>query len=408
MRRVVVTGMAGVTALGNTADDIFAAIKQGKTATRNIAQWHNINGLNTQLGAPIEDFKIPEHYTRKQTRGMGRVAKLATVATENALKDANLLDQENLLSSGNVGVAYGSCSGSTKPLAELTSILTDNSVNNVNATTYIKGMSHTCAVNIALFFGLTGRLIPTSSACTSSSQAIGYAYEAVKYGLQDIMIAGGAEELCPSQVAVFDTLYATSQMNDHPEFTPRPFDRDRDGLVLGEGGVTLILESLEHAEQRGAKIYAEIVGFGTNCDAVHVTQPTAEKMQKALELALKDANLKANDIGYINAHGTATERGDIAESQATANIFGPNTPISSLKGYFGHTLGACGALESWLSIEMMRKGTLLANANLQNIDPKCSPMNYLQSSVNLSVDYVMSNNFAFGGVNTSLIFKKWK
>ncbi|APC96272.1 beta-ketoacyl-ACP synthase [Francisella frigiditurris] len=408
MRRVVVTGMAGVTALGNTADDIFTAIQQGKTATRNIAQWHNIKGLNTQLGAPIEDFQIPEHYKRKQTRGMGRVAKFATVATENALKDANLLGQEDLLSSGSVGVAYGSCSGSTKPLAELTSILTDNSVNNVNATTYIKGMSHTCAVNIALFFGLTGRLIPTSSACTSSSQAIGYAYEAIKYGLQDIMIAGGAEELCPSQVAVFDTLYATSQMNEHPEFTPRPFDRDRDGLVLGEGGVTLILESLEHAEQRGAKIYAEIVGFGTNCDAVHVTQPTAEKMQKALELALKNANLNANDIGYINAHGTATERGDIAESQATANIFGPNTPISSLKGYFGHTLGACGALESWLSIEMMRKSMLLANANLQNIDPKCSPLNYLQSSVNLDVDYIMSNNFAFGGVNTSLIFKKWK
>ncbi|MFC4891667.1 beta-ketoacyl-ACP synthase [Pseudofrancisella aestuarii] len=408
MRRVVVTGMAGVTALGNTADDIFTAIQQGKTATRNIAQWHNIKGLNTQLGAPIENFNIPEHYTRKQTRGMGRVAKFATVATENALKDANLLDQEDLLNSGNVGVAYGSCSGSTKPLAELTSILIDNSVNNVNATTYIKGMSHTCAVNIALFFGLTGRLIPTSSACTSSSQAIGYAYEAIKYGLQDIMIAGGAEELCPSQVAVFDTLYATSQMNEHPELTPRPFDRDRDGLVLGEGGVTLILESLEHAKQRGANIYAELVGFGTNCDAVHVTQPTAEKMQKALELALKNANLNADDIGYINAHGTATERGDIAESQATANIFGPNTPISSLKGYFGHTLGACGALESWLSIEMMRKGMLLSNANLQNIDPKCSPLNYLQSSVNLNVDYIMSNNFAFGGVNTSLIFKKWK
>lgn len=408
MRRVVVTGMSGVTALGKTVEDIFTAIMQGKTAIKNIEQWHKIEGLNTQLGAPIEDFELPKHYTRKQTRGMGRVAKLATVATEDALRMAGLLRNKELFESGLCGVAYGSCSGSTRPLADLTSIVVDNHIKNVNATTYIKGMSHTCAVNIALFFGLTGRLIPTSSACTSSSQAIGYAYEAIKFGLQDVMIAGGAEELCPSQVAVFDTLYATSQMNDTPNLTPRPFDRDRDGLVLGEGGVTLILESLEHAEQRGAEIYAEIVGFGTNCDAIHVTQPTAKKMQKALELALKDANLKSSDIDYINAHGTATDRGDIAESQATASVFDKTIPISSLKGYFGHTLGACGALEAWLSIEMMQRGNILPNVNLENIDPNCAELNYVQLAIDADIDYVMSNNFAFGGVNTSLIFKKWK
>jgi 3-oxoacyl-[acyl-carrier-protein] synthase II len=281
-------------------------------------------------------------------------------------------------------------------------------VKNINATTYIKGMSHTCAVNIALFFGLTGRLIPTSSACTSSSQAIGYAYETIKYGMQDVMIAGGAEELCPSQVAIFDTLFATSQMNENPELAPRPFDKDRDGLVIGEGGVTLILESYEHAQNRGAKIYAEIVGFGTNCDAVHVTQPTAEKMKIALELALNDANISADKIGYINAHGTATDKGDIAESNATASIFSNETPISSLKGYFGHTLGACGALESWLSIEMMNRGQIVANANLDNVDKNCANLNYIRNPINTKLNYVMSNNFAFGGVNTSLIFKKYK
>lgn len=405
--RVVVTGMAGVTALGNDADHIFDAILQGKTATRNIQAWHEIDGLNTQLAAPVENFTTPDHYTRKQTRGMGRVALLATVATEKALTDAQLINQRELLSNGRVGIAYGSCSGSTYPLADLVTIRTEKSVRNVNATTYIKAMSHTCAVNIALFFGLTGRLIPTSSACTSSSQAIGYAYESIKYGQQDVMIAGGAEELCPSQVAIFDTLYATSQMNGHPEQSPRPFDAERDGLVLGEGGVTLILESLDHALARGASIYAEVVGFGTNCDAVHITQPTAEMMQRALQLALDDAQLEASAIGYINAHGTATDRGDIAESHATANMVSKHTPISSLKGYFGHTLGACGALESWLSIEMMRRCQLLPNANLQQIDPNCAPLNYLKAPLASSPNYVMSNNFAFGGVNTSLIFKRW-
>ena len=290
MNRVVVTGMAGVTALGNTADEIFENMLAGKTATTIMHEWTDIDGLNTKLGAPILNFQTPD-YPRKKIRGMGRVAKLATVATENALYDAGLLNNTEILTNGRTGVSYGSCSGSPEPLGELSSIMTERCVKNINATTYIKGMSHTCAVNIALFFGLTGRLIPTSSACTSSSQAIGYAYESIKFGIQDVMIAGGAEELCPSQVAIFDTLFATSQMNENPELAPRPFDKDRDGLVIGEGGVTLILESLEHAQNRGAKIYAEIVGFGTNCDAVHVTQPTAEKMKIALELALNDANI---------------------------------------------------------------------------------------------------------------------
>ncbi len=406
MKRVVVTGISGVTALGNTADDIFTNMLARKTATRFIPEFAEIDGLNTKLGCPVENFQEPD-YPRKKTRGMGRVAKFATVATENALEQAGLLDEKELLSSGSVGVAYGSCSGSPAPLGELSSIMTEKCVKNINATTYIKGMSHTCAVNIALFFGLTGRLIPTSSACTSSSQAVGYAYEAIKYGMQDVMIAGGAEELCPSQVAIFDTLFATSQMNDNPELAPRPFDRDRDGLVIGEGAVTLVLESLEHAQNRGANIIAEIVGFGTNCDAVHVTQPTAEKMKNSLELALKDANITADKIGYVNAHGTATDRGDIAESNATAMVFDKTIPVSSLKGYFGHTLGACGALESWLSIEMMNRGLLIPNANLNNIDENCAKLGYLKEYKEIKTDYVMSNNFAFGGVNTSLIFKKY-
>lgn len=406
--RVVITGMSGITSLGNNWEEIHKNIIQRKTGIRIISEWEKINGLHTSLGGPILNFQLPQHYTRKQTRAMGRVAQFATVATEEALKQANLLDQKKILTEGRTGIAYGSCSGSTDALCDLTEIKTEQTVKKVTATTYIKSMSHTCAVNLGIFFGITGRIIPTSSACTSSSQAIGYAYEAIKHGYQDIMIAGGAEELCVSQVAIFDTLYATSQKNATPHLTPRPFDQNRDGLVIGEGSCSLILEELHHAKARGAKIYAEIVGFGTNCDAKHITQPSARTMGSALSLAMKEANLSPSDIGYVSAHGTATENGDIAESKATNQILGAHVPISSLKSYFGHTLGACGATEAWLSIHMMNDGVFIPTINLDVVDPHCATLDYIKNEERpLQCNYIMSNNFAFGGVNTSLIFKRW-
>lgn len=407
-RRVVVTGMAGITSLGQDIAGIFENMHQQKTGIGIMEEWKSIKGLNTQLGAPIKDFKLPAHFTRKKTRSMGRVAQLAAVATEKALIDAKLNGDTAMLTNGRLGVAYGSCSGSTYPLGDLVRVRTESILKDVTAMTYIKAMSHTCAVNIALLFEITGRIIPTSSACTSASQAIGYAYEAIQHGYQDAMIAGGAEELCASQAAIFDTLYATSQKNDKPETTPRPFDKDRDGLVLGEGAGTLILESLEHALARGAHIYAEIVGYGTNCDAVHMTQPSAKTMQMAIELALHNANLLPTQIDYVNAHGTATDRGDIAESYAMQAVFGENILVSSLKSYFGHTLGACGAVEAWLSIAMMNQGLLFPTANLKTVDSNCAALGYIQSQpLAQDCSYIMTNNFAFGGVNTSLIFKKW-
>ena len=210
------------------------------------------------------------------------------------------------LKSGRVGIAYGSCTGSTAAVCDFADMLVNHSTHKITATSYVQMMPHTTAVNTGLFFGLTGRVIPTSSACTSGSQAIGYAYEAIRFGLQDAMVAGGAEELCPSEVAVFDTLFATSTLNDTPSVTPKPFDRTRDGLVIGEGAGTLMLEELEHAKARGAKIYAEIVGFATNCDATHITQPNRVTIQRCIEDALRMAELSPADIGYISAHGTAT------------------------------------------------------------------------------------------------------
>jgi 3-oxoacyl-[acyl-carrier-protein] synthase II len=249
-------------------------------------------------------------------------------------------------------------------------------------------------------------MIPTSSACTSGSQAIGYAAEAIRLGKADVMIAGGAEELDITDSAVFDTLFATSTKNDTPHLAPRPYDRDRDGLVIGEGAATLILEEWEHAKARGAVIHAELVGFGTNSDGNHVTQPQAKTMEIALRLALEDAGLAPEAIGLVNGHGTATEWGDIAESQATAKVFGPRMPIHSLKSYFGHSLGACGSIEAWLGIKMMNDGWVCPTANLMAVDERCAPLDYVMSEGRrLDMDYFMSNNFAFGGINTSLIFR---
>ena len=332
-RRVVVTGMGGVTALGNDWPTIRAHLEAGQTAIRYMPEWERFDGLNTRLGAPIADRITAHSYPRKKTRTMGPVALMAVQATERALADAGLLGQA-LLGSGKVGIAYGSSFGTPSAVQGFAEFQTRGSSRSLTATSYIEMMSHTAPVNIDLFFGVTGRIITTSSACTSGSQGIGYAYEAIRWGKADVMIAGGAEELDVTMAAVFDTLFATSTRNDRPQTSPRPFDRDRDGLVIGEGAGTLILEEREHALARGAQIYCEIVGFATNADGSHVTQPRSETMATALKLALDDANLPAEAIGFVSAHGTATEWGDIAEikrlklSGQTTNI--PSRLLASL------------------------------------------------------------------------------
>ncbi|MFP9134648.1 beta-ketoacyl-ACP synthase [Shewanella algae] len=407
-RRVVITGMGGISALGQDWDSVKARLQAGQNAVVRMDEWDRFDGLHTRLAAPVNDFSTPAHYSRKKIRSMGRVSLMATRASEMALEDAGLL-HDPLIASGAMGIAYGSSTGSTDPITAFGDMLKHGDMSGVTATSYIRMMAHTTAVNVGVFFGLKGRVLTTSSACTSGSQGIGYAYEAIKYGQQDLMLAGGGEELCPTEAVVFDTLFATSTRNDTPELTPRPFDRDRDGLVIGEGACTLVLEELEHAKARGARIYAEVLGFGTNSDGLHVTQPNADTMEKAIRLALKDAKIAPQQIGYVNAHGTATDRGDAAESRATAAVFGKQIPISSLKSYTGHTLGACGALEAWWSIMMMRDGWFAPTINLENVAEDCAELDYIRAEGRaLDTDLVMSNNFAFGGINTSLIFRRWQ
>lgn len=404
MKRVVITGMSGYSPIGNSWQEIATAIRNKQSGIRYMSEWDMFEGLSTRLGAPVVGFDRPSYMNRKQARSMGRVALMATAATVDALKIAGLEAAD--LQDGNAGVAYGSSTGSTDAAAEFLNMLTQHSTRGINANTYIKMMAHTTAVNIGVYLGLKGRVYTTSSACTSASQALGYAYDAIRFGQQTVMVAGGAEELCPTEAAVFDTLYAASTRNDQPQSTPRPFDKDRDGLVIGEGACTFILEEYEHAKARGATILAEIVGFATNSDGAHVTQPDTQMMQKVMELALADANLSAEAIAYVNAHGTATFRGDVAETQATTRVFGSKMPFSSFKSYTGHTLGACGTLEAMTAIHCMNEGWIYPTLNLAEVDPDCGELDYIQYDTRpLQAEYIMSNNFAFGGINTSLIFR---
>jgi len=407
MKRVVVTGMSAITALGQDWNTFRNALNEGENAVVNMQQWDSIEGLNTRLAAPVLDFEKPKHYKRQKVRSMGRVSLMSTLATERALEQAALLES-SAITDGSTGVAYGSSTGSTAPIVPFGNLMQTGEMKGVTATSYLQMMAHTTAVNIGVFFGTQGRTITTSSACTSGAQGIGYAYEAIKFGKQKVMIAGGAEELCITGAAVFDTLFATSIKNNSPKQTPRPFDKDRDGLVIGEGACTLILEELEHAQARGANILAELVGFGTNADGLHVTQPTKETMAKAMELALEDAQLPSQSIGYVNAHGTSTDRGDIAETNATYDVLG-RVPISSLKSYLGHTLGACGAIEAWASINMMNENSFAPTINLDAVDDECAELDYIVGKARtIDTDYVMTNNFAFGGINSSLIFRRWR
>ena len=408
MRRVVVTGVGALSPLGNDWPTVFARLKAKENAVQVEDKLTQYEGMLTRLAALTAPFTLDEKaYNRKTMRGMGRVATMATYASEIALRGAGLFG-DPWIKSGKMGVSYGSSSGSPPFIADFGRMLLNKTTEGITATTYIKMMSHTAPVNVGVFFGLTGRIITTSSACTSGSQGVGYAFEAIRSGAQVAMLAGGAEEFDATQVAVFDTLFATSTTNDQPKRTPRPFDANRDGLVLGEGACTLVLEELEHAKARGATILAELVGFGTNSDGTHVTNPNSATMAQAMRLALEDAKLPPEAIGYVNAHGTATAQGDVAESNATNHVFGERMPISSLKSYMGHTLGACGALEAWMTLEMQREKWMSPTLNLENIDPKCGALDYIRGDGRtIDSEFVMTNNFAFGGINTSLIFRRW-
>lgn len=405
LRRVVITGIGLASPIGNSLDEVSAALQTGKSGVRFMDDWEGISGLSTRLGAPCEvDLSC---LPKKKTRTMGRVALLSTWATQKAIDDAGL--QAEQLSNPRTGLAYGSTSGSMPAFQQFSErLLHEKTTIGIPSNCYLKLMSHTAPANLASYFAIHGRVLTTCSACVSSSQAIGYGYEAIRYGLQDTMIVGGAEEIHVSNAVIFDVMFATSHhFNDTPERAPRPFDKDRDGLVTGEGAGTLILESYDQAVARGAHIYAEIIGFGTNCDGAHMTAPALDGMQRVMRLSLEDAGLAPEAIEYVNAHATSTPLGDVTESRAIETVLGTRVPVSSTKGCTGHTLGACGAIETLFCVAMLRDGFLAPSHNLESLDTACAPLDYIIGAPRqVSPTIVMNNNFAFAGLNTSLILRK--
>lgn len=402
-RRVVVTGMGVASPIGNDPAALLASLRAGRTGVVAMPEWERYAGLHTRLGAPVTD--LPLRYPRKKVRTMGRVAKLALHATEQALAQSGL-DPE-LVASGACGISYGSTHGSSSAMGEsMGRLFREDTFEGLVSSAFFKFMSHTVAANLAIYFGVRGRVYTTCSACTSGSQGIGYGFDAIRHGHHDVMICGGAEELHPIHAGVFDVMFATStRYNDDPERAPRPYDAGRDGLVVGEGAGTLVLESLEHATARGAPILGEIVGYGTNCDGMHAAAPSEDGMAGAIALALADAELDPGEIDYINGHGTATDLGDVAETRATRRVFERDVPISSTKSYMGHTLGACGAIESVICLLGLRHGFVPPTRNLSNVDPRCASLDYVTEPRDVPLRLAMNNNFAFGGINTSLIFR---
>ena len=294
-KRVVITGMGIVSPLGSTVKSAFERLNVYKNCVSYQKELDEYKGLHTRLAGLVSGFTVPENFTRKVTRTMGKVALMSVISAKDALENAGLLDDE-IITNGKTGVSYGSSSGSLNAIFDFYSMCIDREVKMLNSGSYVRMMPHTAPVNISLYFKTHGRLIPTSTACTSGSMGIGYGYETIKSGIQTVMITGGSDEYGPSSVGVFDTLFATSVKNDNPNLTPAPFDKDRDGLVIGEGAGTLILEDYEHAKARGANIYAEIAGFATNTDGTHITNPNSDMMAQVMKLALENAGISEKEI----------------------------------------------------------------------------------------------------------------
>ncbi len=401
MTRVAITGVGLITPIGATLDAVSEALRGDASGVRSQTSWSRIGHLATQIAGEVGEVALSGR-DRKKIRSMGRVARLALLATDDALAGAGPLD----VTDPRVGLAYGSTHGSSSAYVDFARpLFARDSFEGLPSTSYLKFMSHTCAANLASYYGIRGRVISTCAACVSGSQAIGAGVEAIRAGRAEVMICGGAEELHWMHAGVFDVMMATStRYNERPSESPRPFDADRDGLVVAEGAATVVLERMDRALARGAHVHAEVLGYGTNCDGTHVTNPSADGMAAAIRLALGDAGVPADAIDYVNAHATATEVGDLVESEAMHQVLGASVPVSSSKGFMGHTLGGCGAIEVALCLAMMRDGFLAPTKNLARVDPRCAPLDHVIGDARVARPrVVMSNNFAFGGINTSLI-----
>ncbi len=404
MRRVVVTGMGAISPYGKGCGLLFDMLRQGKSAIRRVDALEGIAGLGPRVAGTVPDVGLL-NIPRKLRRSMSPMSCYAYLAAEEALAQARL--QASVLEGGDLGVAIGSTLGSPEALEQFFSqYLASMSVEQMKSMMFFKVMGHSVAANIAQAFGVTGRVLAPSAACSSGCQAIGLAYECIASGKQNFMLCGGADEYHPLVSATFDIMTAASTaFNETPELTPRPFDKKRDGVVCSEGAGVLLLETLESAEKRDAPVLAEILGFASTSDAGSIASPDPDPVRQCMLLALRDAGVSPQDIAYINAHATGTEQGDIAESHAIEKVFGRATPVSSLKGHLGHTMAASGALETVASIEMLRHGVFLPTRNLEEPDERCAPVNLLKIPVEASGALIVKNSFALGGINCALVIR---
>jgi 3-oxoacyl-[acyl-carrier-protein] synthase II len=404
-RKVVITGLGAISPLGNSVTQLIDGLESGKNAVESISEWGDYKGMRCKVAAfvRLENEKLIPRHNR---RSMGRLSIFAAQAAQEAISDASL-NREDLIR-GNLGCIISSTMGSAESIAEAFEIMgPDKDLALLPSTKFFQCISHTSAMNVAQYLGITGVVMSPCSACASALQSVGLGYDLIRLGSQDVVICGGAEGLHPSVVGSFDILYATSSTyNDAPKNTPRPFDVRRDGLVCGEGSGILVLEEYEHALKRGAKIYAEIIGYNTCGNGDHVSESNRDAIMTCIRQTIKNAGVSVKDIDYINAHATATIQGDKEEAFAIREIFGPDTPVSSLKGNMGHTLGASGAIELIASLIMMQKSKIYPTLNLEEPDKDCQGINHVMRPLQKDINILLKNCFAFGGINATLLCKK--
>lgn len=406
LNRVVVTGVGAMSPLGHGASRLMAGLLQGRSGISRVEELRKVQGLRSLVAGLVPPVD-PKCIDRKYRRSMSPMSVYATLACREALAQAGVPQDD--LSGGRLGLCIGSTIGSSFTYEEFFSdYLKDFSLERVKSTMFFKIMGHSCASNVAQALGIKGRVMAPAAACATGVQTVGLGFEAIALGKQDMMLCGGADELHPLTVATFDIINAASvRYNDQPASTPRPFDKDRDGTVCSEGCGILLLESLDSARARGAQILGEITGFATTSDPTNISNPDPAAIAACMRAALRDAGLEPGQIGYINAHATATELGDIAESVAIHELFGPRVPVSSLKGSLGHALAASGAIELIATLGMLERNLLLPTRNLEIIDSRCAPVGFLREPTEIAADVAIKNNFALGGVNASLIVRKF-
>jgi 3-oxoacyl-[acyl-carrier-protein] synthase II len=411
-RRVVITACSAITPIGHGRDKILESLLKGISGVKPLKEDELLSRFIHSKVYGTVDYPIDYDFKRQFRKTMAPCAYYACQVAKEVLEQTGL--PQDFITSGKLGVAFGSIHGS--PLTQRDIYRTffgaladkdDKAYKSIGAVDYLKSMVHTTAVNITKMFGITGRVISSGTACTTSSQSIGYGYESVKFGMQDAMLCGGADEYDTITVAVFDNLLACSTaFNNEPHRTPRPFDKSRDGLVVAEGGGAVMLEEYEFAKKRGANIIAELIGFACNNNGGDLILPNLEGITNTLKLGLANAKINPEEVDLVSAHATATKMGDIIEAQAIGNVFGNNPYVVGLKGYMGHTMAACGSIETILSLYMMQEGFIAPTLNLEEVDERCAMIKHVQKIIEKPVKTVAVQNFAFGGVNTILLLRK--